>query len=223
MIKYLRKIRGLFSALLLFSPLSVVHAAIIDVSSLSVDHVTSSISVSGVGSTGVSTSIVPPAEIFMGVYQDPILAYSSSFSGGSFSGSIYSTGAYSDPAPSASVDTLSGTFNDVDLSSLRLRGMLTLDGVFVPDYSFDTEFWPLVTPPTSTMYDHSTGDFSLSWAFTDMVVYDVSGLGSQEISTTFDFTISGSAMVVPVPAAIWLFASGLIGLVGAINTRRKKF
>lgn len=222
MIKKLNKIKGLLSALLLFSPLSVVQAAIIDVTSLSVDHVTSSISVSSVGSTGVSTSIVPPAEILMGVYQDPILAYSSSFSGGSFSGSVYSTGAYGAPAPSASVDTLSGTFNDVDLSSLRLSGMLMFDSIFLPDYSFDTEFWPLVTSPTSTMYDHTTGDFSLSWAFTDMVTYEIDGLGSQEISTAFDFTISGSAMVVPVPAAVWLFTSGLIGLVGVINTKRKK-
>jgi hypothetical protein len=223
MIKKLNKIRGLLSALLLFSPLSVVHAAIIDVSSLSVDYVTSSISISDVGSSGVSSAIVPPAEILMGVYQDPILAFSSSFSGGSFSGSVYSTGAYSDPAPSASVDTLSGTFNDIDLSSLRLSGTMMFDSVLQPDISFDTEFWPQVISPTSTMYDHATGDFSLSWAFTDMVTYDIDGLGSQEISTAFDFTISGSAVVVPVPAAVWLFGSGLIALVGVINTKRKKF
>ena len=220
MIKRLNKIKGLLAAFLLFSPLSMVHAAIIDVSTLSVDYVSSSISISGVGSTGVSTSIVPPALLEMGSYQDPILAYSTTFSGGSFSGSVYSSGAYGDPAPSASVDTLAGSFDAVDLSSLRISGTLMFDSLSVPDYSFDTAFWPLITSPTSTLYDPGTGAFSMNWAFNDMVTYDVGGLGSQTLSTAFDFTISGYATVVPVPAAIWLFASGLVGLAGVMKRRK---
>lgn len=61
-------------------------------------------------------------------------------------------------------------------------------------------------------YDAVTGDFTASW---DSVVVGGSfngGLGN--------WTISGNMSAVPVPAAVWLFGSGLLGLAG-IARRRK--
>lgn len=46
--------------------------------------------------------------------------------------------------------------------------------------------------------------------------YEISALEGEWAVQTDDFR----AMVVPIPAAVWLFGSGLIGLVGV--ARRKK-
>ena len=43
---------------------------------------------------------------------------------------------------------------------------------------------------------------------------------SNPLSEKFDITVNGVAAAVPVPAAVWLFGSGLLGLVGV--ARRKK-
>ena len=223
MIKNIINIRGLLAALLLSTPLSVVHAAFIDVSSLSVDTVTANVVIGGIVDTGATSSIVPPAEIVMGSYQDPLLSFSNMFSGGSFSGRVYSSSLNGVPAPSATVDTIAGDFSSVDLSSLRIAGTLMLDGPLgsTTSYSFDTMFWPVATDPTSaTSYDHTTGDFSLNWAFSDMIMFDVNGLYDQEISTAFDFTLSGNATVVPLPAAIWLFISGMLAVFGFLQKKK---
>ncbi len=221
MIKKTSSIISLVTSIVLLSLSSSARAAIIDVSSLFVDTVSANVVVGSVIDTGASTSIVPPAEITMGSYQDPILDFSNSFSSGSFDGTIYSSGTFGEPAPSASVDTGLGVFSAVDLSSLRMSGTLTSGSI---TYSFDTELWPVTTPPTLTSYDAGTGAFSLSWIFSDMVSYDISsilGSTSGSFDTSFDLTISGYATVVPVPAAIWLFASGLLALFGSARIRKR--
>ncbi|MCW9014865.1 MAG: VPLPA-CTERM sorting domain-containing protein [Gammaproteobacteria bacterium] len=217
-----RQIKSTVTGLLLLTAAASTNAAILDVSSLEVDYVESNLDFSGLISTGASTSIVPPAMLQMGSYQNPIITFGNSFTGGSFTGNVYSEGvAGTPPPPSATVDTTAGVFTQVDLSSLRLGGNLNLLGT---DYSFDTEFWPLTTTPTSSFYDDGTGDFSLSWAFTDSFdIYYENFWGVSQtdtITANFDFTISGAATVVPVPAAIWLFGSGLIALIGF--SRRKQ-
>ena len=60
--------------------------------------------------------------------------------------------------------------------------------------------------------DLGSGVYELSWSVSD-------GALSANIPTIFDLTMQVSA--VPVPAAIWLFGSGLLGLV-AFSRRRKK-
>lgn len=221
MINKTSSIISLVTGIVILSLSSSVRAAIVDVSSLYVDTVSADIAISGVVSTGASTSIVPPAEITMGSYQDPILAFSNSFTGGSFDGTIYSTGTFGSPVPAASVDTVLGEFSTVDLSSLRLGGTLTTG---VATYSFDTELWPVTTPPSLTSYDAGSGAFSLSWIFSDAISYDIStllGSTTGTYDTSFDLTISGYATVVPVPAAVWLFASGLIALTGFSRSRKR--
>ena len=220
--KITSKIRSLLLAAALFAPVSTLHAALIDVSSLSVDTVSANINVGSVVNTGATTSIIPPAEILMGSYQNPLLPLSSSFNGGTFTGNIYTTNAFGEPAPSATVNTMMNEFDSVDLSSMRISGTLDLGGL-LGSYSFDTELWPLTTTPTSSYYDQNTGDFSISWAFSEDIMYDITsplGSSSSSITSAFDLTISGTATVVPVPAAVWLFMSGLIGLAGVARKRK---
>jgi hypothetical protein len=59
----------------------------------------------------------------------------------------------------------------------------------------------VASTPTSLFFDNSTG-----------------GLGGQDILTA-DFGFQIQEVVVPVPAAIWLFGSGLLGFLGV--ARRK--
>ena len=56
----------------------------------------------------------------------------------------------------------------------------------------------------------NSGNVGADWAAFDGTPY----------TEKFNITLNGTAAVVPVPAAVWLFGSGLLGLVGV--ARRKK-
>ncbi|MCW9047061.1 MAG: VPLPA-CTERM sorting domain-containing protein [Gammaproteobacteria bacterium] len=64
-----------------------------------------------------------------------------------------------------------------------------------------------------TTYDPNTGKFTAAW---DSVITIDSGY----IGLLGQWYIEGNVSAVPIPSAIWLFGSGLIGLVGF--ARRKK-
>ena len=57
------------------------------------------------------------------------------------------------------------------------------------------------------------------WCRTDCLPFGVKVMLPDESATYADFTVSGTSPI-PVPAAAWLFGSGLVGLVGV--ARRKK-
>jgi hypothetical protein len=65
---------------------------------------------------------------------------------------------------------------------------------------------------------------SIKYAFTGTLTgTDTSGSGISRNTTTIGWTIDGiDPPAVPVPAAAWLFGSGLIGLAGAARRRSKK-
>jgi len=71
---------------------------------------------------------------------------------------------------------------------------------------------PACSTAIATTYDSVTGDFTATW---DAVV--VGGAFNGQLAS---WSITGTASAVPVPAAVWLFGTGLLGLAG-IARRRK--
>jgi len=217
--------RLLTALLLLLAPFSALNAAIVDVSSLTVNTVEASLLATDnntgfpVIDTGITTPLIPPAVIQMGSFQSSIFDFSTAFTGGTLTGTVYSAGSPGIFEPSASVDTTGG-FTSIDLSSLRMSGEITLNTLSAgTTFDFDTELWPITTTPSFSSYDSASGDFTLSWAINEMVDFD-DGINMLSLSTIADFTIKGQATVVPLPAAIWLFITGLVALTGFTKLKR---
>lgn len=184
-------------------PFGVSHAATVAVDSLLIDYASLTIAVTGDGTSTYSGVVAPPVQIDMGMYQDPIVQIGSGYQ----TAKIYSTGAYGMPVPSGSVDTVANTI-DVDFSSLRASAMIGF-------YSLDIAV-PLITdPPSSGIYDPATGSYELTWSNPFSLL--VAGRTITGNATVF---LSGTATVVPVPAALWLLGSGLIGLASLSRRRR---
>lgn len=143
----------------------------------------------------------PAVEIAMGTYQDllnPILSVSQN----GLTLSIYSTGSAGiPPPPSGYVD---GNTITVDFSSLRAR-------VTYLTNSFDTALWPLTTTLDYGIYDPLTGDYIVGWHENFNFIVD---------NNTLNVSLSGYLNAVPVPAAFWLFGSGLIALFGFANSKK---
>ena len=185
------------------APFGSSHAATVAIDSLLINSASLTIAIDGDGSRTYSSAVAPPALITMGEYQDPIVE----LIGGRYSARIYSTGAFGMPAPSGNVDTVAGTIN-VDLSSLRASAT-------TPYGLFDMALWPITNPPSGGTYDSGTGAFVLTWSSPYSVL-----VGESIINGTASISLSGTATVVPVPAALWLLGSGLLGLAGVARRRR---
>ena len=92
-------------------------------------------------------------------------------------------------------------------------------GVLSLDLSSWTANWSLTPfnqgtggPLAATTYNAVTGDFTADWSA--LVV------GGPYNGQTGIWHITGNTQVVPVPAAIWLFGSGLLGLAGVARCRK---
>lgn len=201
------KTLGMAATLLMLFFSAQARAVAID--TLSVAQVTFDIdlAISGPGIDASFTQPVNPnAVIQMGVYQglpSGIIGMSSGFS----SATIYTSGAAGAPAPSGTVDVPVPGNIVVDLSSLRAS--ISILGLA----SYDFELWPVTLPPTMGSYNSATGAYSLSWDVDIMVGGSSKGIAS--------IILEGGVTVVPVPAAVWLFGSGLLGLVGVARRRQR--
>lgn len=181
-------------------------AAPVAIDTMFVDNASASLSIGSLGPYTASTGINPPAEITMGSFQSSILNLSS----GDFSFNIYSTGINGASAPSGTVD---GSTITVDFSSLM--GSLTYSG-----NTYDFGLWPFTTPLDSGTYVPVDSTFDLGWS--NNISIDVSTFfGSTSVPATLDVNLQGYLTTVPVPAALWLFGSGLIALFGF--SHRKKY
>ena len=185
------------------APFSVSHAATVAIDSLLINSASLTVTIPGFGSSTYSSAVVPPVQITMGQYQNPIFQLAS----GGYSAQIYSTSAFGLPAPSGTVDTVAGTIS-VDFSSLRANAT-------TPYGSWDMALMLATSPPVSGTYNPGTGAFTLTWS--NLVSLPVYG---QTISSIATVSLSGTATPVPVPAALWLLGSGLIGLVGVARSRK---
>lgn len=196
--------RNFLALLFVLAPYQSLQAASVPIDTLAVDTVGLTIAITGDGTYNFSGPVVPPAVVTMGAYQDPIV--------GGTSWKIYSTGAFSKPAPSGTVDGTLGSI-DVDFSSLRAQASVTILG---NPYVLDVPLWPLTTPPSGGTYDSGTNAYTLNWSNSFSVVVG----GYLPVSGTVSVSLAGDVTPVPVPAAVWLFGSGLLGLVSV--ARRKQ-
>jgi hypothetical protein len=107
------------------------------------------------------------------------------------------------------VDTTANTIN-VDFSSFWANATIGF-------YSLDIPV-PLITdPPSSGSYNSVTGAYELTWISPfSLLVY------GQTISGNASVLLSGTATLVPVPAALWLLGSGLLGLAGIARRHKTK-
>lgn len=186
--------------------LSSANAAPIAIDTMFVDNAAATLDINGSGfppPVTVSTTL-PSVEITMGAYQPNILSMGST---STMYLNIYSTSAYGMSAPSGFVD---GNTISVDFSSLRVTGSYSI-------YSFDVALWPLTTTLDYGTYDPITGDYIIGWS--ENFNIDVSSFFS--VPANLDVSLAGYLTAVPVPAAFWLFGSGLIALFGFANSRKK--
>jgi len=179
-------------------------AAPVDINTLYVDNASATLSVGNLGPYTASSGISPSAEIMMGDFQSSIMTIISN----DFSLNIYSTDLYGAPAPSGYVD---GTAINVDFSSLR--GDLNYAG-----NNYDFELWPLTTTLDYGTYNSGNNAFDIGW--TDNFVINIIPINSTAIS--LDVSLQGYLTAVPLPAALWLFASGFIALFGFTHSKRRK-
>ena len=86
------------------------------------------------------------------------------------------------------------------------------DKVVFPPPGDPCSFCETHSTPMITTYDASTGAFTAEW---HSAITDGSFRGNLG-----QWTITGQVSAVPVPAAVWLFGSGLIGLAGFARRKR---
>lgn len=196
-------------------PLSAAWATPVAISSMLVNSASLDLTITNVGTYSFSGAVSPPAQIVMGTYQNPIYAQNISTSGITGTATIYSTGVYGEPVPSGNLDTsYASNPVSVNFSSFRLgvnlTGPLTL--------SFDAPAW-LTTTPNSSSFDALTNAYTLGWNNNFNVVATLDGLPTT-VSGNLQVTLGGTLQPVPVPATLWLFGSGFVGLVGIARRRR---
>ena len=189
---------------------STAHSAIYDVSTMSITG--GDFSMAGAGGTIVPGGVTP---MVMGTYQgsapptcallDDLLPHSlAGFEFGFFGPAVVRT-AETDgvnsgfAAPSAAVNTETGSIN-ADLSSWTM-------------YWCGTSY-NLGSSSITGSYHVGSGNYDINWSATVN-----GGPFNGQVS---DWHLTGVAsVVVPVPAAVWLFGSGLIGLVGFARSRKQ--
>jgi hypothetical protein len=190
-------------SVMVFAPFSMAQAASVAIDTLSVSAASLSIHITNDGTYNFSGPVVPPVTLIMGTYQNPIV------SGTNWK--IYSTSLFGKPAPTGTVDGALNTIN-VDFSSLRAQALVTGYGMI------DVALWPLINPPTSGSYNGTTGAYTLNWSSAFSV--NLTGFPTP-VTGTATVTLSGVATPVPLPAAVWLLGSGLLGLVGVVRLKRQ--
>ena len=206
-------------------------AAIVDIDSLLID--TESTIDLDYGGTLYSFTTTDTFSILMGDYQTNIVTLSEDTSGST--AVIYSI-VESGDAPSGTVDDLEGTI-DVDFSAINASFELVTTtsgggpgGTSTTTENIDVAMWVSGSTVVNTnLYDPSTSLFALGWTTlldtTTVVTLCFGGGGSCDGTTdTVDATLAGTVVLsaVPVPAAVWLFGSGLLGLAGIAKRKNKK-
>lgn len=129
-------------------------------------------------------------------------------------------GSFSSPLvlDSGGIDTIDVTYNPNITSPTSLTLQSALNPSQILNLSGMTFFFAMSTDSGanwSPWLESLTEDSPTNWSF-DFVA---NGVGADDL-VAVDITTVGPPQEVPVPAAVWLFGSGLIGLVGMARRRK---
>jgi hypothetical protein len=163
----------------------------------------------GNGGGGLPSSTPDPASIFGGIwFGSPFNTYTAASNLGddsSPSGSIVGG-----PVPTGTLDDISGTIT-MNLSSL-FGNWGNVDFNVGSGKSVGISTWF-----ASGNWNPLTGDYSMSWVST---VDSTVGGPCLPTSCTVEFTLGGTVTPVPLPAAFWLFGSGLLSTIALARRKR---
>ena len=124
---------------------------------------------------------------------------------------IGATGATGDISGIDGLSTFSGTGVSISLTSFApVTNFFTLDGWQLDAsslYIIDQSALTLNLMGKGVLSNNSFDATDVIWSF------------SSSSTTSYSMTVASAVATVPVPAAVWLFGSGLLGLVGI--ARRK--
>lgn len=216
MLLHKRKKRLILAASMILPGSAALQAAPVDIVSLDMSKTSLDLNLDG---KVHSFSTTRPVSIIMGAYQNPIVNMTD-IDGDTVS--IYTTG--SNPTPSGTADATLGTL-DVNFTAMLAdftllageRGERDEKGNIV----FTSTLWDNTTKVNTNIYNGSDNTFKLGWT-TDIDASAISGRSricaggnwQWQSSCKTHIKLKGKVNVVPVPAAVWLFGSGLLGLIG---------
>lgn len=163
----------------------------------------------GNGGAVLPASTPDPASIVGGLwFGTPINTYTAAANLGDISSPVGSIAG--GPVPSGTVDDTNGTIA-MNLSSFF--GNWNNIDINVGTGKNDGTTSPLATGSWNPI----TGAYTLSW----MTVVD-NTVGGPCLPThcVAQFTLVGAASPVPIPTAVWLFSSGLLGLLSVVSRRK---
>ncbi|MEJ2687196.1 MAG: hypothetical protein P8124_08290 [Gammaproteobacteria bacterium] len=182
-------------------------AATVDLGVLHVDQFSGTTVSPSIGSYSFTFS--PTLNLAMGGYAGTLFDQTDSQG---VTVSLDSTSAYGGAPLSGTANAITGTLN-LDLSSLYAT--VSYPGTL----SYSGSIWSPTSSIRQNAYDASTGAFTYGWENTSTAT--VNGIPTP---VTYDITLHGSGTVstVPVPAAVWLFGSGLLGLAGVGTEGRRR-
>jgi len=197
------KIRAFLVSLALLYSIGAT-ASPVAVNTLSIKDATVSINLGGGFNLSQTTPFTPPVDVVMGTFQKNIMEFGSLTDG--FFLEIYSTNSFGAPAPTGTVDAMNKTAN-FDFSSLRAT---FTRGTGINTSISDVPLNNLFSNVLKNDYDvNSSGMVDMLW-YEDI---DLDFLGLNQ-SARLEIGIKGTVSAVPVPAAVWLFGSGMIALFG---------
>ena len=201
----------------------------------------------GTSIPGVSQAIAPSAALTSFLASNPASGDSWTIEAGQYNGAGVNnaTGSNSHAIGAAKMIFASnlGTQNNGVVSNLNLTNLLAFQNGLNPDLNTGGPLNPLLTATetssTTSLYGTAAqqkygliGAPDMSTVGTAAQLFGFTGnnvagtlnsyiLGSATLSTNGTLTFSANqASAVPLPAAVWLFGSGLMGLVG-VSRRRK--
>jgi hypothetical protein len=196
-------------ALCILTNAAIALSAPIPIDSLSVNQVNVSATTSLVPvplETDLSYS--PPRIITMGQYSSPPPSTSSD---------IFFTGDYGAPPPSGTVDNANNSI-DVDFSSLWAHVYYNNSQLYIND---SIPLWDNSLAIQTNSYNPVDNSFVLEWTgSTEIEAYYLT-TNATTVPVNYNISLQGTVSTVPLPGAIWLFASGMFGLAG-IGKRFKK-